>query len=108
MSIRMGAFSMLKKFEEELSNTTSQEYIFDLFVAGTTTRSQRAIFNVKKMCNESFKDHYKLRVIDIFQQPALAKSEQVFAVPLLIKKSPTPKRLFIGDMINSDLIENIS
>lgn len=98
---------MLKRFEEELSDTMSQEYIFDLFVAGTTTRSQRAISNVKKMCDQSFKDHYKLRIIDIFQQPALAKSEQVFAVPLLIKKSPTPKRLFIGDMINSDFIENI-
>jgi circadian clock protein KaiB len=103
----MGAFSMPKRFEEELSNSASQEYVFDLFVAGTTTRSQRAISNVKKMCDQSFKDHYTLRIIDIFQQPALAKVEQVFAVPLLIKKSPTPKRLFIGDMINSDLIKNI-
>lgn len=98
---------MLKRFEEELSNARSQEYIFDLFVAGTAPRSQRAIFNVKKMCEESFKDRYQLRIIDIFQQPALAKSEQVVAVPLLIKKSPTPRRMFIGDMINADLVENI-
>ncbi|MGC7870893.1 circadian clock KaiB family protein [Desulfosporosinus sp. SYSU MS00001] len=99
---------MLKRFEEQFSSASSQEYVFDLFVAGTSRRSQRAIFNVKKMCDESFKDRYKLRIIDIFQQPALAKSEQVFAVPVLVKKYPTPKRMFIGDMICSDLFKNIN
>lgn len=98
---------MLNRFEEKFSNNKSEEYLFDLFVAGTSINSQKAIINVKKMCDQSFKDRYKLRVIDIFQQPALAKSEQIFAVPVLVKKLPTPKRLFIGNMINSDLVENI-
>jgi circadian clock protein KaiB len=37
-------------------------------------------------------------VVDIYQQPELARTEQIVAVPTLIKKLPLPLRRLIGDM----------
>lgn len=84
------------------------QYILQLFIAGSTPRSQRAIMNIQKICQECLTDMYNLQIIDIFQQPLLAKDEQIIAVPTLIKKSPVPKRLFIGDMSDtSDILSRL-
>ncbi|MPM49964.1 Circadian clock protein KaiB [bioreactor metagenome] len=80
------------------------KYVLQLYIAGSTPRSQRAVINVQKICRESLTNFYELQVIDIFQQPFLAKAEQIFAVPTLIKKLPIPKRLFIGDMSDTETI----
>ena len=63
-----------------------------------TSRSTRAIANIKEICEEHLKGRYDLRVIDIYQQPVLAKGEQIIAVPTLIKKLPPPLRRLIGDL----------
>lgn len=73
-------------------------YILRLFVTGSTPRSARAIVNVRRICEENLKDIYDLDVVDISQHPALARSEQILAVPTLIKLSPPPFRRLIGDM----------
>jgi circadian clock protein KaiB len=69
-----------------------------------TPKSLRAIDNVKKICDEHLKGRYELEVIDIYQQPDYAKTEQIIAAPTLIKKLPLPLRKFIGDMSNKDRI----
>lgn len=84
-----------KKVSNEPVN---HRFVLQLYIAGATPCSRRAIKNVQKFCQESLTDMYELQVIDIFQQPFLAKTAQILAVPTLIKKLPTPKRLFIGDM----------
>ena len=56
------------------------------------------------ICEESLKDDYDLEIIDIYQQPTLAKGEQIIAAPTLIKKLPQPLRRFIGDMANKEKI----
>lgn len=82
----------------------NQKYVLQLYIAGSTPRSQRAIINIKKICQEYLNNVYELQVIDIFQQPLLAKAEQIFAVPTLVKKLPIPKRLYIGDMSDTQTI----
>jgi circadian clock protein KaiB len=79
-------------------------YVLRLYVSGTTPKSLRAIMNVKKICEENLKDRYDLQVIDIYQQPVLAKGEQIIAAPTLIKKLPLPLRKLIGDMSNVDRV----
>jgi circadian clock protein KaiB len=59
---------------------------------------------LRKICDEHFKDVYDLEVIDIYQQPVLAKGEQIIAAPTLLKKLPLPLRRFIGDMSNTEQI----
>ena len=57
----------------------------------------RAVQNAKQICNEHFRDSYELEVVDIFQQPGLAREDQILAVPTLIKRTP-PLRRIIGDL----------
>ena len=92
------------KFQEALNKTGKEKYCLRLYVTGTTPKSIRAITNIKRICEAHLKGRYALEVIDIYQQPGLAKKEQIIAAPTLIKKLPLPLRKFIGDMTNSDRI----
>ena len=69
-----------------------------------TPRAGRAIENVRAICDEHLEGRYDLEVIDVYQQPALAKGEQNIAAPTLIKKFPLPLRRIIGDMSNRDRV----
>ncbi|MDD5713196.1 MAG: circadian clock KaiB family protein [Smithellaceae bacterium] len=77
-------------------------YLLRLYVAGTTPRSASAIANVKEICDEYLAGSYELDVVDIYQQPKLAKGEQIIAAPTLIKKLPLPLRRIIGDMSDKE------
>jgi circadian clock protein KaiB len=79
-------------------------YVLRLYVTGTTPNSQRAIENVRKICEENLQGRYELEIIDIYQQPELAKEGQIIAAPTLIKKLPLPLRKFIGDMSRTEKI----
>jgi circadian clock protein KaiB len=83
---------------------TGERYILRLYVAGMTSRSARAVENVRAFCEKHLEGRYDLQVIDVYQQPALAKSEQLIAAPTLIKKLPLPLRRLIGDMSNEDRV----
>ena len=82
----------------------TQPYLLRLYVTGATPKSLRAIQNIKRICEEHLKGRYVLEVIDVYQQPVLARGEQIVAAPTLIKHLPTPLRRFIGDMANSERI----
>lgn len=77
------------------------EYVLRLYVSGSTLKSAMAVENIKRICDQHLKDRYDLEVIDIYQQPDLARAEQIVAVPTLIKQHPPPQRRLIGDL--SDL-----
>ena len=80
------------------------DYVLRLFVTGMTARSSRAVNNLRTICDEYLQGRYELEVIDIYQQPALTKGEQIVAAPTLIKKFPLPMRRIIGDMSNRDRV----
>jgi circadian clock protein KaiB len=90
--------------EFEQSFQGAQKYVLRLYITGITPKSTRAIQNVRKICEENLKGRYVLEVIDIYQQPALAKDEQIIAAPTLIKKLPLPLRRLIGDMSDKERI----
>jgi circadian clock protein KaiB len=75
-------------------------YVLRLFVAGATTRSHQAILRVRELCAAELKNHCELEVIDIYQQPALARKNQIVATPTLIIEFPPPLRRFIGNLAN--------
>jgi circadian clock protein KaiB len=69
-------------------------------VAGATTRSRQAILRVRELCETELKGGCDLEVIDIYQQPALARANQIVATPTLIIEFPPPLRRFIGNLTN--------
>lgn len=93
---------MIKKQHDAAQKKTSTEagerQYLRLFVTGGAPHSQRAIENTKRMCEAHLKGRYDLEVIDLYQQPELARNEQLIAVPTLIKYHPLPVKRFVGDM----------
>ena len=75
-----------------------------LFVAGMTPRSLRAIENARHLCEKYLKDRCELEVIDVYQEPSLAKDAQVVAAPTLVKHLPPPLQRFIGDLSDPEPI----
>jgi circadian clock protein KaiB len=82
----------------------TSRYVLRLYVTGSTSHSNRAISNIRKICEEHLEGRYDLEVVDISQHPSLAEGEQIIAAPTLIKKLPLPLRRFIGDMSQTDRI----
>ena len=98
------AKDVAKKFEKTLALQGGRKNVLRLYVTGTTPRSVSAITNIRKICDEHLKGTYDLEVIDIYQQPMLAKGEQIIAAPTLLRKLPLPLRRFIGDMSDTEKI----
>jgi circadian clock protein KaiB len=91
-------------FEQAGDSPRGERYILRLFVTGMTSRSSRAVSNLKAICDEYLEGRYDLEVIDIYQQPVLTKGEQIIAAPTLIKELPLPMRRIIGDMSNRERV----
>ncbi len=90
--------------ERASKSRRSERYVLRLYVAGINPRSSDAIRCITEICEQHLKDRYDLEVIDIYQQPALAKGEQIIAAPTLIKKLPEPLRRFIGNLSDRERI----
>ena len=93
-----------KRLLEALERSAQAQYVLKLYVAGITPNSSRAIHDVTALCEEHLHGRYQLDIIDIYQQPTLAKGEQIIAAPTLIKKLPLPLRRLIGNMANQDKV----
>src|SRR6185295_16832126 len=95
-----------KAFEEALKDKALKRatYILRLYVTGSSSRSLKAVYNLKKLCEEYLPDDYDLEVIDIYKDPAAAREAQIVAAPTLVKKLPRPIRKFVGDMSNTEKI----
>ena len=75
-----------------------------LYVAGQTPRSVTAFRNLKDICEEYLKDQYHIEVIDLMENPTLARGDQILAVPTLVRKLPQPIRKIIGDLSNTERV----
>jgi len=87
--------------EKSLATWPTDRYVLRLFVAGATARSRQAVLRVRQLCDAEPKGSYKLEVIDIYQQPKLARDHQIVATPTLVRESPPPVRRFIGNLLNT-------
>ena len=81
-----------------------QKYILQLFVSGILQHSLHAIKNINQICEQHLKGNYKLEIIDIYQHPDLAISEQIIVIPVMIIKYPLPERRLIGDLSNVEKV----
>jgi circadian clock protein KaiB len=74
------------------------EYLLHLYITGATPNSMRAVRNIKDICEQHLAGRYELLIIDIYQQPELARQEQIVAA--LIRVRPLPRRQLVGDLSN--------
>jgi len=75
-----------------------------LYVAGQTAKSLQAFSNLKRICEEHLAGEYRIEIVDLLQNPQLAKGDQIFALPTLVRKLPEPVRKIIGDLSNTERV----
>ncbi len=93
-----------KEFEAAMAAKAKEKYVLRLYVTGMTPKSISAIENVRRLCDQYLPNRYELDIVDIYQQPTIARDEQLIAAPTLVKKLPLPLRRFIGDMSHKEKI----
>lgn len=90
-----------KAFEKALTASRTGKYVLRLYVAGATARSRQALLRVRRLCETELKGEYDLEVVDIYQQPILARDGQILATPTLVRDFPRPMRRLIGNLSNT-------
>ena len=83
---------------------TEEKHILTLYIAGKTQKAIRAIENINNYCEEHLQNSYVLEVVDLKEHPEIAASEQIIAIPTLIKKLPAPIRTLVGDLSDKEKV----
>ena len=95
-----------KKPSSASAKKPDQEPLWELrlYVAGRTPKSVAAFVNLKRICEKHLQGQYHVEVIDLLEQPQLAKGDQIIAVPTLVRKLPEPLKKIIGDLSNEERV----
>lgn len=80
------------------------KYILKLYITGNSLKSQRAITNLLKLCQEELSNQYQLEIIDVLEEPQKAEKEKILVTPTLIKQLPQPLQRIIGDLSNREKV----
>lgn len=75
-----------------------------LYVAGQTPKSLTAFANLRRICEEHLAGQYKIEVIDLMENPQLGRTDQILALPTLVRKLPPPLKKIIGDLSNTERV----
>jgi len=84
--------------------TEDDGYNLRLYVAGQTPKSIAAVANLKRICEEHLAGKYKIEIVDLMANPALAQRHQIIAIPTLIRQLPEPLKRIIGDLSNAERV----
>ncbi len=90
--------------EEAEHQAPDKKWILRLYVAGQTSKSRTAFANLKRICEEHLAGQYRIEVIDLMENPKLARGDQIFALPTLVRRLPPPVKKIIGDLSNTERV----
>ena len=90
--------------KSHLGIAIEEQHELRLYVAGQTPKSVTALANLRRICEEHLAGQYKIEVIDLLQNPQLARDDQIIAIPTLVRKLPMPIRKIIGDLSNAEKV----
>lgn len=86
------------------SAPVEEVWILRLYMAGQTTKSVTAFANLKKICEEHLAGKYRIEIVDLIKNPALAKGDQILAIPTVVRQLPPPVKKLIGDLANTERV----
>lgn len=86
----------------EGSPNPGETWILRLYIAGQTPKSIAALANLRKLCESQLAGCYEIEVVDLLEHPELAKTDQVVAIPTLVRRLPPPVKKIIGDLSNRE------
>jgi circadian clock protein KaiB len=82
----------------------SEKFQLRLYVAGQTPKAARAFSNLRKICEEHLAGKYSIEVVDLLENPALGRGDQILALPTLVRQLPPPVKKIIGDLSNTERV----
>lgn len=88
----------------KMTKTKADTFVLKLYVAGQTPKSLMAFANLKIICEEHLAGRYQIEVIDLLENPQLARGDQILAIPTLVRQLPEPMRKIIGDLSNTQRV----
>jgi circadian clock protein KaiB len=86
------------------NESVSENFVLRLYIAGQTPKCMRAFANLKRICETYLTNRYQIEMIDLLQDPGLARNDQILAVPTLVRRVPVPVRKIIGDLSNTQRV----
>ena len=87
-----------------VNDTEVEIWELRLYVAGQTPNALTAFANLKRICEEHLAGQYRIEVVDLVENPQLAREDQILAIPTLVRKLPQPLRKIIGDLSNNERV----
>jgi circadian clock protein KaiB len=93
-----------KRFEQLASGQDEEQYVLRLYISGLTPRSTEALATIRAVCDEHLQGRVQLEVIDLYQNPERADTDEIIATPTLIKQLPAPLRRLVGDLSNVERV----
>jgi len=87
-----------------MSSSQVEDYRLRLYVAGPTPKSVLAFRNLQQICEAHLQGRYEIEIIDLLENPQLARGDQILAVPTLVRRQPEPIRKIIGDLSNTERV----
>jgi circadian clock protein KaiB len=93
-----------KSARKKLVETRSSKWRLRLYVAGNTANSIAAFANLKEICEVHMGGRYQIEVVDLLENPTLAKGDQIVAIPTLVRRLPHPVKKIIGDLSNRERV----
>jgi len=94
----------MKVSASEVQENSTQKIRLRLYVAGETPKSVRALKNLNKICEDNFPGKYAIEVVDLLTKPELAFTDQILAIPTLVRALPQPMKKIIGDLSNTQRV----
>jgi len=81
-----------------------ERFVLRLYIAGQTPKCMHAFTNLKRICEEHLANRYQIEIIDLLENPQLARGDQILAVPTLVRQLPEPVKKIIGDLSNTERV----
>jgi len=94
----------IRDYDQDLAEAAGETWQLRLYVAGQSPKSLRAFANLKEMCDEHLVGCYEIEVIDLIEHPERARSDDILAIPTLVRRLPAPLRKIIGDLSNTERV----
>jgi circadian clock protein KaiB len=87
-----------------LALQTNEAWRLRLYIAGQSPKSLLAIANLRSLCEEHLAGRYEIEIVDLLEQPTRARSDDILAIPTVVRRFPRPPRRVIGDLSNSERV----
>jgi circadian clock protein KaiB len=86
----------------QITSEAHEKYLLRLYVAGRSPKCVTALDNLRRFCEERLAGRYEIEVVDLLENPRLAKDDQIIAIPTLVRKLPEPLRKIIGNLSDTE------